>query len=67
MRVDGYDIDELDRVAEEVLSTLEDAVETDRRLALLAMCRAIVLIADEDELDEACSWIDRLSEEEEEE
>lgn len=57
----GYDVDEIDDAAGEVLSTI-DELSIDPKLALFALCRAIVLMGDQNSLDMACRIIDELSE-----
>lgn len=57
----GYDIDEIDQLAGELKTVLEDA-DADSRFALMALCRCITLVSDPADLDLACVVIDRFAE-----
>lgn len=57
----GYDQDEIDQYARVALDTLiETGVEDS--LILLALCRAITIMASEEELDIACLILDEMRE-----
>jgi hypothetical protein len=57
----GYDEDIIDERARDVLSTL-DEFDASQELILLALCRAVTMIATDEELDIACILIDELRE-----
>jgi len=55
-----YNITQIDELAEEIRRLLEGE---DPPLAVAALCKTIVLLAeDEDDLDNACRWIDEFRE-----
>lgn len=57
----GYSTDEIDSYAREVLQSLLD-MELPLPLIMLALCRAITVIATDQELDMASSLLDELKE-----
>lgn len=57
----SYSIDDIDDVSKDIVALLLDnGVEHNR--AVLALCRAIIMICDDRELDLICTLIDELSE-----
>lgn len=61
MKLYGEEWDEINQTAREILSTLEE-LGVDDRLAILGLCRSIVALSTDSELDMACIYIDRISE-----
>lgn len=59
--IKGYDIDEIDEIARDVFQLLTEQ-GVDINLSILGLCRAITILADEEQLDYACRMIDVLSE-----
>lgn len=57
----GFELDDIDSIAQPLLQALDDTGETDVRLKVLALCRAITLIGSESDLDNACQMIDEMS------
>lgn len=57
----SYSIDHIDDISKEVISYLLDT-GVEHNLAVLSLCRTLVMICDEAELDLVCSLIDDLSE-----
>lgn len=57
----GFELDDIDSIAQPLLQALDDTGETDVRLKVLALCRAITLIGNESDLDNACQMIDEMS------
>ncbi len=55
----GFSADEIDQAARDILQSAED-LELPLSLMLLALCRAITVIASEEEIDTACILIDEL-------
>lgn len=56
----GYLSDEINDVAAELVQHLMEG-ETPSDLGLLALCRAIVMVSSQDDLDLACRIIDEMS------
>lgn len=52
---------EVDEVAKEIISNLEYE-NIPRLLAIAGLCKAIVLLGDESDLDNACKMIDEFAE-----
>lgn len=57
----GYTLDEIDEVAQEIFQTIAEQ-QVPNRHALAALCRVITMIGNEEDLDLACSMIDKLAE-----
>lgn len=57
----GYDLEEIESVADTLIQLLDES-EVDQPLSVLALCLALVKIADDAQLGEACITIDRLAE-----
>ncbi len=55
----GYDQDEIDQYAREILHQLMD-LDLPIPLILLSLCRAITIVATEEELDTACLMLDEM-------
>lgn len=56
-----YDPAEADAVATELIQSLID-MDTPRPLAIAALCKAIVRLGDDFDLDNACKMIDEFAE-----
>ncbi len=57
----NYSSAEVDDTAKEIIQTLCD-LDVPNRLALVALCKAIVMISTEEDLDYACKIIDDFAE-----
>ena len=57
----SYTIDEVDTIAKELIAQLQDT-GVGMPLAVLGLCRALVMCSTTDELDGVCATIDRLAE-----
>lgn len=57
----GYDIEDIDTIANVLLQALDDTQEPHTDLKVLALCRAITLIGNEADLDRACMMIDEMA------
>lgn len=57
-----YDHPDLNVTVEEIVSTLISC-EAPKQLGIMALCKAIVEIGDDADLDEACRMIDEMREE----
>lgn len=61
LRMHGYDLEEINTAAEEVLNTISE-LSIPQPLAILALCRAIVNLGTEYDLNVACKIIDDMAE-----
>lgn len=61
MTFGGFEIEDIDAIAQPLLQALEDTGEADVKLHVLALCRAITLIGKEKDLDTACQMIDEMA------
>ena len=58
--IHGYDLDEIDEVAQEIFQVIAEQ-QVPSRLAIAALCRTIVMMGTDEDLDLACSMIDRIA------
>lgn len=61
---DGFSVEEIEEAAQQLFQAVVE-LGIPNRLAVLALCRTIAIVGDEDDLDTACRFIDAFSEEEE--
>ena len=59
--INQYGVDEIDEVARDVLQALGD-LDLPTPLCILGLCRVITIIGSQHDLDNACRFIDELSE-----
>lgn len=59
--VGGYDIGEIDSIAQDLFQLICE-MQIPIPLAALALCRTLTMVGDEQDLDIACSMIDRFVE-----
>lgn len=60
-KIHGYELDDIEPLAQDIFQLIAEN-EVPQPHALVALCRTIVMMATEEDLDIACTLIDRIAE-----